>query len=280
MRIITLLNKIYRFKSFVYKRDQIKDIEGKQAYIVDIVPRKNGQAICSVCGLGAPTYDHQHTSRLFEFVPLWGILVYFRYVMRRVHCKTCGVKIESVPWAKGKCHLTEAFRIFLSTWARRLSWKETAVIFETSWEKVYRSVTWVVSYGLSNRTLDKITAIGIDEWQFNKGHKYLTLVYQIDHGMTRLLFIARDRTKASLNRIFNELGQEYLKNIEFVCTDMWKNYLNVIAERIPNALNILDRFHIVQSLNKALDKVRAAEVKRLMQLGWVHQNVSGKGEIG
>ena len=268
MRIITLLNKTYYLKSFVYQKDQLEDVNGKEAYVVDIVPRKNSQAVCSVCGQRGPTYDHQQESRLFEFVPLWGILVYFRYLMRRVNCQTCGVKIESVPWAEGKCRLTVAFQIFLAKWARRLSWKETAEIFETSWENVFRSVKLVVSYGLYHRNLDGITAIGIDEWQFNKGHKYLTLVYQINEGMKRLLFVTKDRTKASLNRFFDEMGQERSKKIEFVCTDMWKNYLTVIAERIPHALNILDRFHIVQNLNKALDKVRAAEARRLVQQGY------------
>lgn len=173
-----------------------------------------------------------------------------------------------MPWAEAKSHLTKAFQVFLAKWARRLSWKETAEVFQTSWENVFRSVKLVVSYGLSNRSLDNITAIGVDEWQYNKGHKYLTLVYQINAGMKRLLFISKDRTKKSLNDFFDELGEKRSKEIKYVCTDMWKHYLSVIAKRIPRALNILDRFHIVQQLNKALDKIRASESKRLAQEGY------------
>lgn len=90
MRIITLLNKCYYFKSFVCKKDQIEEIKDNEAYIVDIVPRKNSKAICSICESLCPTYDHEKNHRLFEFVPLWGIKVYFRYLMRRVSCSTCG----------------------------------------------------------------------------------------------------------------------------------------------------------------------------------------------
>lgn len=268
MRVITLLNNCYSFKSFVYEKDQLKEIKGNEAYIVDIVPRKNGKAVCSNCQVESSIYDHQREPRLFEFVPLWGIKVYFRYRMRRVSCSNCGVRVEWIPWAEGNTHLTRAFQVFLAKWARRLSWKETAEVFKTSWENVFRSVKMVVSYGLSNRELDGVTAIGIDEWQYSKGHKYLTLVYQINEGAKRLLSVTKDRTRQSLNAFFDEFGEERSDKIEYVCTDMWKHYLTVIAKRIPRALNILDRFHIVQRLNKALDKVRASEAKRLAKEGY------------
>lgn len=268
MRIITLLNKFYYLKSFVYLKDKIEKINEKEAYVVDIVARKNGNVICSICEKICSVYDHQNKQRLFEFIPIWGMKVYFRYQMRRVSCEDCGVRVESVPWAEGKTHLTKAYQIFLAKWARRLSWQETAEIFGTNWGNVYSSVKSVVSYGLLNRCLDGITAIGVDEWQYKIGHKYVTLVYQINDGMKRLLFVSRDRTKKSLHEFFDEFGEERSKVIQYVCTDMWKNYLNVISERIPEAMNILDRFHIVQKLNKALDKVRASEAKRLMREGY------------
>lgn len=235
---------------------------------MDILPRKNGVVKCSICKKTSPIYDHQKTPRLFEFVPFLGLKTYFRYLMRRVACVTCGVRAELIPWAEGKSHLTKPYQLYLAKWARRLSWKETAEVFQTSWENVFRSVKSVVLYGLSNRNLDAITAIGIDEWQYGNGHKYVTLVYQINEGMKRLLFISKDRTKEALNKFFDELGTERNKIIEYVCTDMWKNYLTVIKERIPNALNILDRFHIVQNLNKALDMVRASETRRLIKEGY------------
>jgi hypothetical protein len=83
--------------------------------------------------------------------------------------------------------------LFLARWARRLSWKETAEAFCTSWDKVFDAVEHVVTWGLEHRALGQIDAIGVDEIQYAKGHKYLTLVYQIDLGITRLLAIIRER---------------------------------------------------------------------------------------
>ncbi len=269
MRIITLLNKIYPLKSFVYIKDELSEEDGLDSYIVDIVPRKNGVVKCSICEEVCVLYDKQdQKARIFEFVPIWGFKVYFRYIMRRVFCESCGVRVEKIPWAEGKNSLTKAYQIFLARWAKRLSWKETAGIFSTSWDNVFRSVKWVVMYGLSHRNLDGITAIGVDEWQFGHGHNYLTLVYQINEGMKRLLFIAKDRTKEALHQCFDELGKERSSLLKYICSDMWEGYINVIAERAPQALNILDRFHIVQNLNKALNKVRASEAKRLKQEGY------------
>src|SRR6266851_948023 len=93
--------------------------------------------------------------------------------------------------------------------------------------------------------LGPIQAIGVDEIQYAKGHKYLTLVYQIEQGCTRLLWIGKDRTVESFEQFFNMIGKPLSDGIEFVCSDMWKPYLRVIRERCANAINILDRFHIV-----------------------------------
>jgi hypothetical protein len=114
--------------------------------------------------------------------------VFLLYTMRRVDCRRCGaIVVEEVPWGDGKRTLTKAYMLFLARWARRLSWKETAEAFRTSWEKVFDAVEHIVIWGLEHRTLGQIDAIGVDEIQYAKGHKYLTLVYQIDIGITRLL---------------------------------------------------------------------------------------------
>jgi hypothetical protein len=56
--------------------------------------------------------------------------------MRRVNCKQCGVLVEEVPWGRGKHNSTKVHMHFLGHWARKLSWKETAEEFRTSWDSV------------------------------------------------------------------------------------------------------------------------------------------------
>jgi transposase len=206
--------------------------------------------------------------RRFEFIPLWGFFVFLLYAMRRVDCRRCAaVVVEEVPWAGGKRTLTKAYMLFLARWARRLSWKETAVAFRTSWEKVFDAVEYVVTWGLEHRSLGQIDAIGVDEIQYAKGHKYLTLVYQIDLGVTRLLWVGKERTIESFQGFFNAMGKEVVAGICFVCSDMWQPYLKLIRKHCSQALHILDRFHIVANMNKALDQVRAEEAGRMKREG-------------
>jgi transposase len=173
MQLRTILNSIDKHKSFVYGEARWSSNANKSEIEIPVAPRKNAKGICSRCSKPASGYDRL-TPRRFEYVPLWSIPVFLVYAMRRVDCKTCGVVTERVPWSDGKSRQTYSYRLFLATWAKRLSWHEVAQIFGTSWDSVYRAIFWVVSYGIVHREFGTITAIGIDEIQYRRGHKYLT----------------------------------------------------------------------------------------------------------
>ena len=269
MQLKTIFNRVTNFKPFVVERTEFIEDEASQVTIeFTMRARENGLPTCSGCGRRCSGYDHQPKPRRFEFVPLWMIPVVLVYTMRRVNCPACGVKVERVPWAEGKNRLTTAYQWFLADWARRMSWKEVSGCFHASWDDVYKSVKKAVSWGLSHRDLSGIESIGVDEVQWKKGHKYQTLVYQIDQGCKRLLWIGPDRTAKTLLRFFRVLGRDRATQLKFVCSDMWQAYLKVIAKKAPQAIHVLDRFHVMQKFSKALDKVRAAEVKQLEADGY------------
>ena len=64
------------------------------------------------------------------------------------------------------------------------------------------------------------------------------------------------------------LGKPRTAALQFICSDMWRPYLKVIAKKASQAIHILDRFHIVAKLNKALDEIRASEAKQLAARGY------------
>lgn len=264
MLIKTVLNRIEKHKSFVYE-DAVWDEEGS-TLVVPIRARRNGKAACSRCGQACPGYDELPVRR-WEHVPLWGIKVFFEYAMRRVECQRCGIVVEAVPWNCGKRAATKSFGWFLAQWARRLSWQETADAFRVTWRRVFQSVEMAVEWGLEHRDLEGITAIGVDEIQWRKGHEYLTVVYQIDESHKRLLWVGKDRTRETFERFFHWFGEKKTAALRFICSDMWESYVNVIAEQAGHAFNVLDRYHLVANMNKAIDKVRAKEVKRLKAEG-------------
>jgi transposase len=255
------------FAGFVYQDIRLRrHRDGRAAWIEIAVAAHGGiGGKCGKCRQPAPSYDHL-ALRSWLFVPLWGLATWFRYAPRRVACLEHGVVVEHLPWSEGKRSVTTAMMGFLARWARRLSWRETASVFGTSWERVYRSVEWFVQWGLAHRQLTDIEAIGVDEihWGRSQGaNRFLTVIYQIDSDCRRLLWVGRKRTEATLRRGLAALGQEVVGGLRFVCTDMWRPYLNVVAAQAGQALHVLDRFHITMHLNQAVDQVRRAESTRL-----------------
>jgi len=266
MLLKTILNRVQKFKSFVY--GTVRWVEGASVPTIEVElrPRSNSQPVCSGCGFKRAGYDRL-PERRFEFIPFWGHKIFFVYAPRRVDCPGCGILVERMPWSSGKHRLTERYAWYLAGWAKRLSWKGVAEAFHTSWDHVFSSVEMAVSWGRDQMDLSNIEAIGIDEIQWQRGHQYLTLVYQIDAHCKRLLWIGDKRKVKTLLKFFRWLGKERTEALQYICSDMWKPYLKVIARKAGEAIHVLDRFHIMSHLSKAIDKVRAEEVRTLKAQG-------------
>jgi len=271
LQVKTLLNSLQRFSGFVFQDIRMKRRRdgGLEQVDISIEAHAGIPAKCSRCLKPAPGYDRL-PSRSWLFVPLWEVTTLFHYPPRRVECAEHGVVVEHLPWSEGKRPVTKAMMCFLSRWARQLSWRETARAFHTSWECVYRSVEWFVQWGLAHRKLEGIEAIGVDEIHWGKSKRadnFLTVIYQIDTHCRRLLWVGKRRTQATLRKGLAALGTEVVQGLRFVCSDMWKPYLNVLAAQANQALHVLDRFHITSHLNQALDQVRRVESGRLRAAG-------------
>jgi transposase len=250
---------------FVYQEVRMQERGPAVEIEITLHPHGGIRGRCSQCRRPAPGYDRL-PERRWQFVPLWGIATWFRYAPRRVQCPEHGVAVEYLPWSDGKRPLTCALMGFLARWARRLSWSETARVFQTSWESVHRSVEWFVQWGLAERQLAGVESMGVDEIHWGHGLRaanFLTVIYQIDGHCRRLLWVGQRRTEATLRRGLKALGPEVVKGLRFVCSDMWKPYLSVLATEAGQALHVLDRFHITMHLNQAVDQVRRAESARL-----------------
>jgi len=265
VEVKTILNRIQHFVGFVYQSIQLRGSGGTLRLEVRLEAHRGIRGKCASCMQPAPGYDRLEERR-WLFVPLWGIRVHFFYAPRRVQCPEHGVGVEHIPWSQGKRPVTTAMMGFLARWARRLSWRETARTFQTRWEAVYHSVAWFVEWGLAHRQLEAVRSLGVDEIHWGQGkraNQFLTVIYQIDGHCRRLLWVGRRRTQATLRRGLAALGPAVVSGLRFVCSDMWQPYLAVMAQQAGQALHILDRFHITQHLNQAVDKVRRAESTRL-----------------
>ena len=103
--------------------------------------------------------------------------------------------------------------------------------------------------------------IGVDEVSRRKGHRYLTVVYDLERRT--LLWVGEDRSEQTLKKFFAGLGRRRCRSIQVVCVDMWAAYAKAVREHVPQAQILFDRFHLVQHLNRAVDEVRRAQMRQL-----------------
>jgi transposase len=124
-----------------------------------------------------------------------------------------------------------------------------------------------VARGLKRREAEPIPRIGVDEKAFCKGHKYATLVTDLDQS--RVLYVAEDRKQASLDGFWKTLTAEQLASIEGVAMDMWDAYDSSVRAHVPQAAEkiVYDKFHVAKHLGEAVDRVRRSENKVLRAAG-------------
>jgi transposase len=256
MLIESIVRRTLGLKGYCVKK--IREEEGK--FLVYLVPDKRYKPICSQCGSKRPGYDTLD-ERKWNHVPLWGIPVLLIYRPRRVNCPHCGIKVEAIPWTQGKSPLSIPLSVFLATLAREVAWQVVGRLFGFHWNTVRKAVKDVVDYGLKHRDITKVLYIGIDEISRRKGYIFHTQVYDLLEK--RLLWSGEDRTAETLETFFDELGEEGCEKIEAVCCDMWAPYVDVVKSRLPNALLVFDKFHIVRHLLDAVNSVRKDEARQL-----------------
>lgn len=251
----------------------VRDTLGIKRHVVKRVLRTEGEITveldtwrrlrqpCGTCGTMGRVRDRL-SPRRWRHVPLWGIPVTLVFAPARVTCATCGrVRVASIPWSQGKCRLSVGLIWLLAAWCKLLAWDQVAKLFGVHWNTVATAVRQAVAYGLEHREIGGVLYIGIDELSRQKGHVYVTNVY--DLTTRRLLWSGEGRSKATLREFFKEHASDLKQTVKGVCCDMWQPYIDMIREHLPEATLVFDKFHVIQHLNMAVDQVRRDEAREL-----------------
>jgi transposase len=122
-----------------------------------------------------------------------------------------------------------------------------------------------VRRGLLHREEREMPAVGLDEKAIRKHHRYATVLSDIGRGCVHE--VVESRTKEATMAMLRGLPETTRASIEAVAMDMWKGYRGAVGEVLPEAIIVFDRFHVKAHLNKAVDKVRAAEHRELQGVG-------------
>lgn len=221
---------------------------------------------CPECGKTCALYDHQPERR-------WRHLdtCQFRTILHaeppRSHCSEHGPRTVKLPWAEPNSRFTALFEGIAIEWLKVASQKAVAAQLSLSWDEVHGIQQRAVARGLARRKEEAIEHIGVDEKAFTRGHRYFTLVNDLDRG--RVLFVAENRTEESLNEFWSRLSEEQIHAVTAVAMDMWDPYVNSTRRYLPEAQSkiVFDKFHIAKHLSEAVDMVRRRENKQLREAG-------------
>lgn len=262
LNILRILRVVHPLQGFVYESARFFD--GAESGIIEVKvrERKGSKGRCPLTGQRCSGYDRR-PMRAWEFVPWWGMKVMLLYAPRRVSCPDGKVRQEALPWVRNKGQLCAVFQLYLAQWARKLSWQDVARHFRVGWHQVANSVRWVVDYGLAHRSLEGITALGMDEVHLGSKSGFWCVIYQIDKGMRRLLYVAPGKCTKAISEGLEHLGPQALASVRFVCTDLGRAFIKSVRRHLSHAVHVLDRFHIRNLLSDSIEQTRRAEAKRL-----------------
>jgi transposase len=221
---------------------------------------------CAECGQACPLHDHgaERSWRHLDTCQ-YQTLVHAR--VPRTQCRAHGVLAVRVPWAEAHGRFTALFERLVIDWLRAASQKAVAELMGLSWHEVHGIQQRAVARGLARRQAQPIPYIGVDEKAFRKGHRYVTLVTDLNRSC--VLFAAADRKQTSLDGFWSTLTAAQKESIQGVAMDMWEPYENSVRANLPGAAAkiVYDKFHVAKHLGEAVDKVRRGENRALREAG-------------
>lgn len=239
-----------------------------------VKPHKNG-CLCPYCGRRGRIVRTM-MPRMWRDLPVCGCCVLFWYCPREIQCPTHGRIQEDIPWAESYARITYRFEYAMLIYCQLMTQKAAAKILHiagsTLSDQLHRSITRI----RDGHRIRGLKCVGIDEISYCKGHKYATIVYDLDRSC--VVWVGQGKGRDTIDIFFNEVLSDYQKSkIKWGCCDMSETYIGAIEDHCPNATLVLDRFHVVKALNKAVDEVRkeqwrnacADERKALKGLRWL-----------
>lgn len=232
---------------------------------VDIHVEQIGEEdCCPECGVNCRIYDHL-PERSWRHLDTMQFETIIHARSPRVNCEQHGVKTATIPWAQKHSRFTLLFEAFaVNVLLASRSMQEAGKLLRLNWKQLHSIMKRAVDRGLDRRLNEEIPWIGMDEKSFRKGHKYVSILNDIEGS--RVLDVVEGREgKAADELIKKALKEDQREMVCGVAIDMSAPYISAIRRLLPHADIVHDKFHISQHLNEAVDKTRRQEHRILMK---------------
>jgi len=222
---------------------------------------------CPECGTEFACRDHAE-ERTWRHLDTCQLKTFLHGRVPRVDCPTHGVRQAKVPWAEAHSRFTLLMeRLVIDVLTQCSTVSGACRLMRLSWDEAWGVMDRAVSRGLSRKQRRELAAVGVDEKAFRKGHRYMTLVYDLEGSGVE--YVGEERTAAALEAYWNTLTEAQRGAIRAVAMDMWAPYIQATIKCLPDAHEkiVFDRFHIMSHMLKAVDTVRKQESRTLAAEG-------------
>jgi transposase len=222
---------------------------------------------CPECETTLPTFDHAD-ERTWRHLDTCQFQTHLHAEVPRVQCPTHGVRQVRVPWAEPRSRFTLLMERLVIDLIRQCSTvKGACAIAGLSWDEAWGIMRRAVARGQRRKTAQPIRYIGVDEKAFRKGHRYHTIVCDLERATVE--FVAEERRTESLAAYYRPLTDAQKSALQAVAMDMWEPYVLATRDGLPDGAEriVFDRFHIMREMTKAVDTVRKEEHRALLHAG-------------
>jgi len=221
--------------------------------------KESAEFACPKCGKTAKRHGYEKTERAWRHADILFCPTYVHCKRPKIKCENCGVKQVNAPWERKNSRYTYLFEGYTVFLAQNMAIRKVEQAIKIDEKAVVNIMKYWVNKAVDKMDLSALSKIAVDETSFKKGHKYVTLI--IDLLERKVIDIEDGRTADTIDKfkVFLESHGGNAERITTAVSDMSKSYLAGIANNFPNAMHVIDKFHVKQLLTKAMDEVRREE---------------------
>lgn len=254
MTAVKVVSKLLRFKGFRAVGLWFEGPEGGDL-VIAVKPHKTG-CRCPQCGRRGRIVQTL-APRRWRDVRVCGRTVWLQHCPREICCPTHGRRVEDPPWAEPTARTSYRCEYVLLRYCQAMPQKTAAGLLGLAPSTVSDLLHRIVRRARRRHKIRGLKTLGVDEISYARGHRYATVVYDLDRSC--VVWVGRGKARETIDQFFRQLSDYQKARIRWACCDMSEAFMGAIQQHCPRALLVLDRFHVVKALHAAVDEVRKAQ---------------------
>jgi transposase len=241
------------YHAFGVRGYQYQGTEYRQGAVTFRITQPRESCCCAVCG-SADVIGKGGRRRRFRTVPIGGKPVYLELAVPRVECRQCGaVRQVRIGFADPRVSYTRSFERYALELSKSMTIKDVANHLGITWDVIKEIQKRSLKRRFGKPKLKHLKQIAIDEISTGKGHRYVTIVMDLESGA--VVHVGEGKGGDALKPFWKRLRASGAK-IEAVATDMSPAYIDAVVTHLPNATLVFDRFHVIKLYNEKLSELR------------------------